>query len=451
MNYLTDEQRQFDDLIKQINEDAVYFKKPETTFKRVLEFNNRSDSAILMNTDNRIITFGNTNQGFTILGADYVIDRQEFNEYLEMFNQFYQKEKAAAEKFINYLDSLELPVAPEILPPEPEEFLEVKIEIEPYSQAWLQDPENANWELHWNNGFEPNHTQYISQDLYHTHQGEFISHEYRAIDGHEILQRNLSIEMVKSFVFDRVADPENALIQMGIEVDQASLSQELPEPVLPQEQLLHKIEQEYESFKDGMKQHSKEEMMNPENTYEIMVKTEIVHHMQGGYISDELVDSLLESENLLDDIYQVYTENDSNQFFDPIQAAVSNYMSQRLNEEPVIASEVPERDGRMDRATPESPNSYTYNIADKIELEGHELEEAKKRSFIDDVIGVNEQEVVTENTRHEEIDLGGEYVEVQEESDGYLPVDELDADGVGNMKKHKARTNLKDFGYKGLE
>ena len=60
------------------------------------------------------------------------------------------------------------------------------------------------------------------------------------------------------------------------------------------------------------------------------------------------------------------------------------------------------------------------------------------------------QEVMTEANSHEEIDSDSAYIEVQEENDRYVPADELDADSIGNLKKHKARTDIKDFGYKGL-
>ena len=454
MDYLTDEQRQFDELIKQINEDAVFFKKPERIFKRLLQFNNGSDGTILVNTDNRIITFGNGDQGFTILDADYVEDRQDFHTNIDMFNQFYQKEKAAATKFINYLNSLELPVASEVMPPQPEEFVEVMIEPEPYSQAWLRNANNATWEIEWTVEHEQDSESNLRQDLYRTKSGEFILHEVYGSGEREVMQRNLPLEAVRTFVTERYSDYEDILASMDIEAEEVEISQIVPMPVSRQEQLIAKVEQEHAEFQEGMKQNSKDEMMSTVNAYEIMVKNEILHHVAEGHIDDELVKVLLESEDILDDLYQAYTAKDSNEFFEPLQAAIHDHVAEyhKASGEPTLNPEMIEPIARMVRSSTELPTNHTHDLVIEEKLDQHELE-ANKRSFVDRIIVVDEpeNEIDLENMKHNEIDLEAQYVEVQDASDGFVAAEELDADGVGNMKKHKARTSIKDFGYKGLE
>ena len=93
----------------------------------------------------------------------------------------------------------------------------------------------------------------------------------------------------------------------------------------PQEQLVKKVENEHAEFQEGVKQLSKDEILRTENVYEIMVKNEILHYVREGYIDVEVVEVLLEEHgNILDEIYQIYTDIDSTEFFDHIQAAVNN-------------------------------------------------------------------------------------------------------------------------------
>ena len=443
----TKEQQKYDELMQELERDFQRFsqnvRKTINDFRTLFQFEHNGDAIIQTSNQNRLLTFGNAEMDYNIIDADYVESSQAFDQQMEIFEQFYQKEKEGA---IKHLAALGIDIEPEVAHPVSLQH-DVAAETEPYSQAWLQNPENANWELHWDNGYHQNHAQYESQDLYQTHQGDFFLHISETNRTH-----NMTVSGVKEFVFDKFPNPESILEEMEIEVDQASLTLATSTPLSSQEQLLNRVETEFEDFKAGMKEHTKDDMMNPENTYEIMVKTEIVHHVRAGYISDDVVNTLLESENLLDDIYQIYTENDSNQFFDPIQSAITNHIEkyQGLNEEPAIASAVLEPTTGFVRKVPETSNHYTYNVVDEMELEGHELE-ANKRSFLDDVISVTEQEVIAEIPPHEAVNSDSAYIEVQETTEGYLPADELNADGVGNMKKHKARTNLKDFGYKGLE
>ena len=77
-----------------------------------------------------------------------------------------------------------------------------------------------------------------------------------------------------------------------------------------------------------MKQLSKDDMMKTENVYEMMIKNEILHHVSQGYVDSEMETTLLTSDNILDELYQTYTEHDENEFFVPIQAAVNDYAIQ---------------------------------------------------------------------------------------------------------------------------
>lgn len=56
-----------------------------------------------------------------------------------------------------------------------------------------------------------------------------------------------------------------------------------------------------------------------------------------------------------------------------------------------------------------------------------------------------------ETLDHEEIDSEPQYVEIQEAESVFQSVEELDADGIRNMKKHKGRTHIKSFDQQGLD
>ena len=369
MKNITDEQYQFDVLIKQINDDSDLFENQG----RLLQFKNDLEAMILISTERRMIIFGKDND-YLIIDADYVENPQDFNEKINAFSQFYQTEKDAAKKHLAALR-----VNDESKISEQQEVFVEQIPIaDPYSQAWLRNPNNASWELHWNNGFEESSKQYLCKDLYTTKVGEFVLHERREIDGREMVQRNLTIEEVKSFVFDRFDDPDETLRVIGIEHDSTNLTKDL-KPSTPQEQLVNKVENEHVEFQEGIKNLSKDEMMRTENVYEIMVKNEILHHIREGHINDKWVDVLLESDNVLDDIYQTYTARDSNEFFEHIQSAVSDYV-----------------------------------------VEHHELSQE------------NDDEIITKESEKSDFILTDHHE--------LLPVETLTADDIRNMKKHKART-----------
>jgi len=397
MDYLTEEQRQFDDLIKKINEDTAFFKKQDQIFKRILQFNNRSDSSILVNTDSRIITYGNDNLGYTILDADYVVDKQEFHNNLDQFNQFYIKEKSASQNFLNYIDTLELPVAPEVMPPEPEAIEEVVIEVKPYNGKWLQNPENAVWEMQSNIEFEQDNESNLTENLYRTHEGEFILQEIYAA-GHETIKRHLTEEAVKTFVMSRNDDYENILAEMGIDITQAVEENSTKNSLTPYEKLVEKINVELTNFSNSLKDLSKDELMSDSNIYELAIKNEIVHYVEEGYLGDDWLETFLESENILDDIYQVYAEQDSNEFFDKIETSVVDYLAQH-----------------------------------------HELNNEVQVTELDDLSYLEKLDQDTDSEQ---------YIKV---SNDELLSNEMSADEVRNMKKHKDRTNIKNFENEGLE
>jgi len=379
MENTTIEQQQFDGLVRQINDDLKsypqMFSKISTAFRMLFHFESDRDAIIQLSTSDRIITFGSASGDFTIIDADYVEDKRNFNHRIGAFEQFYRTEKEAT---VRHLASVGISVEPE---------------VEPYSLAWLQNPENANWELHWFNDLDKEDEQYESQDLYHTHDGEFVLHEYRASDGREVVQRNLSDEAVKTFVYEKFQDPVDILQRMGIEVAETIPPSQAPVSLSVTDRVRNKIENEYFEFKENMKEQTKDELMRAENVYEILVKSEIVDHVLSEDISDELAGVLLESENMLEDIYDEYTAKDSHEFSRPIQMAINDYVDRHKE------------------------------VVENMEVE------------------------IFDN---EEIETDG-YVEVEASVDGFVSVDELDADGVGNMKKHKARTAIRDFGVKGLE
>lgn len=515
MENITNEQREFDNIIHQINEDFEshpnLFIRSNSPSRILIEFANNSDATILISNNSRMITFfGHSDGDYRIIDADYVESSQDFYHQIETFEEFYQGRKEETKR---QLTSLGINIAPEVNQPtslKQDVFSDVSKEAEPYSQAWLKNSNNAMWELHWSNGFDENSEHYISQDLFQIKDGEFVVHERRAIDNREVLQRNLSVEKVKSFVFDRVTDYENTLARIGIEVDQVDLSTEPSMPLSPQEQLLSRIENEYTSFKDGVKQNSKEKMMS-ENLYEAMVKGEIVHHVREGYINDDVARTLLKSEIILDDIYQQYTAKNSNEFFELIQTAINDHITQYqgLSEEikptfktpqvfdkttitptafinPTVCEgfrnmqyefEIDNDLREIWEAFGEEINTDVYRIQyDDVKLEtiivetssaSFDVSEDKTHLFnVGDVLAHCEAlaeagelddytpEFISylETLDHEEVEQNQQYVEVQEAAENmFQSVEELDADGIRNMKKHKERTNIKIFENQVLE
>jgi len=126
-----------------------------------------------------------------------------------------------------------------------------------------------------------------------------------------------------------------------------------------------------------------------------------------------MIETILGSENLLDDLYEEYTSKDSNEFFEPIYDAVNNYFELyqaylRENQPTIIQVDVP------DDHAPEFSN------------------------YLEVFDG-------------EEIEANDQYVEVQPSEEVYVPIEELDADGVRNMKKHKRRTNIRNLDQKELD
>jgi len=373
----TNEQHLFDNLIKQLNEDFQnhpdLFTISNSSNRMLVEFANNSDATILISNNSRMITVEQSVGDYSIIDADYVENSQEFYNQIKAFEQFYQTEKEATKRYLTSLGKSREPEVTQSPALQQEVFVESPIEAEPYSQAWLKNSENAVWELHWDNGHTKSSEQYISQDLFQTINGEFILHEYRSFNGRESVQRNLSIEEVREFVSNGFQNPEDIFKGMEVEVEETVLAVKGSTTSSIQSQLTSKIENEYESFKDGMMQLSKEDMMSTVNAYETMVKSEIMHYVQEGHIKQELIEVLLKSENVLDDLYQEYTANDSNEFFDHIQSAIDSHVSQ----------------------------SYS-----------------------------NEKEI---------------------DSSRFLSIEELDADDIRNIKKHKNRTNIKNFEYVGFE
>jgi len=385
----TNEQKKYDELMQELEQDfqrfSQNFRKTITAFRTLFQFEHNGDAMIQISNQSRLMTFGNADMDYKIIDADYVENSQAFNHQVEAFEQFYQKEKEASLRHLTSLGmTLEPEVAPLALPQR-----DVTVEAEPYSLAWLKNSENATWELESKLEYDWHSQSSLTHNLYRTHEGEFILHVYRAVDGHETIERNLSDDAVKAFVRDRFHNSEGILKEMGIEIEEALPVMTEPTSHSKEEQLKDKIENEYLDFKESMKQLSKDDLMRAENAYEILVKSEIRNHVVAAKTPDELA-AFLEHDHLLDAIYDEYTAKDSNTFSLPIETAINDVVSHMLTNEGSI-----------------------------------------EHSFSDD--GFTTEGIDTDP-----------YVEVQ-------ATDELDSGDVGNMKKHKERTNIRDFGYQSLE
>jgi len=404
MENITNEQQEFDQLMEQLNNDFQnypdLFTKTDLSGRTLITFNNDSDALMLISKESKILTFfRHADDDYVMIDGDYVESSQDFSNQMTTFEAFYQVEKEAT---MRHLASQRINME-----------LEATVEVEPYSFEWLQDSENATWEIEWHGEFQQD-GRHLTENLYQTKDGELILHKIDSDRG-SVMYRDLSAHAVKEFVMDRYSDYKTILSGMGIEMDEVDLAPtpEQSTPLSPQEQLLTRIEAEYESFKAGMKENSKEEMMDMGNAYEIAIKNEIVHYARESYISDEMVETLLESENLLDDLYDEYTATDSNEFFEPIHDAINNHIEQYLAYQKEVQPTV---------IQVEVPDDHVPEFTNYLEV-----------------------------FDSEELDSNERYVEVQPSEEVYVPLEELDADGVRNMKKHKRRTNIRNLDQKELE
>ena len=447
---------------------------------------------ISLGTSHRMLAFG-TADDYTIIDADYVENNETFYQQLEAFNQFYQTEKEVTKRHLASLPVKE----------KSQETIKVK-KIESYGKEWLQNPENAVWELHWDNGFGQENEQYLSQDLYQTPAGQFILHSTSFEN--ETVERGLSTTQIKDFVSDKFSNVENILSQMGIstpskdKINMEAKPINHPTSIPPYNQLITKIENEYADFKESMKELSKDDMMKTENIYEMMIKNEILHHVREDYVDAETEASLLTSDNILDELYQAYTERDENEFFMPIQAAINNYVTQyqELTEEIQPHKKTPPL---FDRTTVEPlgfiqpiPHDkdfhyrqYEFEIDDEMretwEKFGEEINTSTYRIQYDNVMKKTvimeasaedfyiyedkthlfnvpdilayceelalEDELVNytqefedflERDKEQENTSDVQYEDIFQTHDEFIPTEELDAEDVRNIKKHKERT-----------
>jgi len=149
------------------------------------------------------------------------------------------------------------------------------------------------------------------------------------------------------------------------------------------------------------------------------------------------------------------TAQDSHEFSELIQTAINDVAKDYgVGNEPSSPEvfESTDWNGRLARRTVEpAVNYHTHYLTSEENIDPHELV-ADKQSFLDDMIGTieSEEEMDIEILDTEEIDADP-YIEVQPNDDGFLSAEELDADGVKNLMKHKGRTNIKDLVHTGLE
>jgi len=231
-----------------------------------------------------------------------------------------------------------------------------------------------------------------------------------------------------------------------------------------------------------------------------MIKNEILHHVTEGYVDSEVESTLLASDNILDELYRAYTERDDNEFFESIQTAVNDYVTQyqELTEEIQSHKKTPplfdrttispigfiqpiphdknfnyrqyefeiDDDKREDWETfGEEINTSTYRIQYDNVMKRTVIMEASEEDFytsedkthlfnVEDILAYCEElalqdelvdytqgfENFLERDNEQENISDVQYEDIFQTPTEFIQNEELDADEVRNMKKHKART-----------